>query len=40
MDKLGKEYSGVDIGPIIPPKDIVSRMKTGEYDFIYPSYED
>ena len=40
MDKLGKEYRGVDIGPIIPPEWIVSRMKTGKYDFVYPAIDE
>ena len=36
MDKLSKEYRNIDIGPIITPKDIVHRIKTGKYDIIYP----
>lgn len=38
IGKLTGEYRLAEIGSVIPPDSIVHRIKTGEYDFIYPSY--
>jgi len=36
LNDVQKKY---DIGVIVRPQDIVTKMKTGFYDFSYPSYE-
>lgn len=39
VGNLVGDYQNAEIGSVIPPDSIVHRMKTGEYDFIYPGYE-
>jgi hypothetical protein len=38
VGKLVGENQKAEVGSIIPPDSIVHRMKTGEYDFVYPAY--
>jgi hypothetical protein len=39
VGKLEGENQKAEVGSVIPPDSIVHRMKTGEYDFVYPKYE-
>ncbi|HXB58567.1 MAG TPA: hypothetical protein VNU95_03335 [Candidatus Acidoferrales bacterium] len=38
VGKLEGTYQNAEIGVVIPPDSIVHRMRTGEYDFVYPHY--
>ena len=38
VGKLPEEYRNAEIGMVVSPKDVVDRMKTGEYSFWYPGY--
>ncbi|MCF8448640.1 MAG: immunity 26/phosphotriesterase HocA family protein [Taibaiella sp.] len=39
VGKLVGDQKKAEIGVVVTPDDIVTRMKTGKYDFIYPSFE-
>lgn len=39
VGKLKGENRKAEIGIVISPDSIVHRMQTGEYDFVYPSFE-
>jgi hypothetical protein len=39
IGKLTGEYRKSDIGIVVTPQDIVDRMKTGKYHFVYPDFE-
>lgn len=39
VGKLKGENKEAEIGIVVPPDSIVYRMRTGEYDFVYPGYE-
>lgn len=39
VGKLEGENLKAEIGVVVTPIDIVDRMKTGKYNFIYPDYE-
>jgi len=39
VGKLTGMYKEAEIGSVIAPDSILHRMKTGEYDFVYPSIE-
>lgn len=38
VGKLEGKYQKAEIGSVIPPDSIVHRMRTGKYDFVYPSF--
>ena len=38
VGKLEGDYQKAKIGVVISPDSIVHRMKTGKYDFVYPSF--
>lgn len=38
VGKLEKNFQTADIGIIVTPEDIITRMETGRYDFSYPSF--
>lgn len=39
VGKLVGENKKSEIGVVVTPGDIIDRMKTGKYDFVYPGYE-
>lgn len=39
IGKLTREFQSADIGIVFDAESIVHRMKTGEYDGVYPDYE-
>lgn len=39
VGKLVGEYRKAEIGVVIPPYAIVERIKTGQFNFVYPSFE-
>lgn len=39
VGRLKGEHQRAEIGSVMPPDSIVHRMKTGEYDFVYPRFE-
>lgn len=39
VGKLEGENRKAEIGSVIPPDSIVYRIRTGEYDFVYPAFE-
>jgi hypothetical protein len=39
VGKLEGEYQKAEIGVVIPAVHIVHRLRTGEYDFVYPEFE-
>jgi hypothetical protein len=39
IGKLRGEYRKAEIGIVVTPPDIVQRMRTGGYDFVYPEME-
>jgi hypothetical protein len=39
VGKLRGENRSAEIGSVMPPDAIVYRMRTGKYNFIYPSFE-
>lgn len=39
VGKLVGEKRNAEVGSVIPPDSIVYRMRTGEYDFVYPDFE-
>lgn len=38
VGKLEGDYQKAEIGVVVSPPDIVKRMRTGEYGFVYPGY--
>jgi hypothetical protein len=38
VGKLEGEYRNAEIGIVVAPPDIAHRMRTGEYEFLYPEY--
>ena len=38
VGRLKEEYQKAEIGVVVSPDGIVHRMRTGEYDFVYPEY--
>jgi hypothetical protein len=38
VGKLEGDYRKADIGIVVSPPDIVDRMRTGQYNFVYPGY--
>ena len=38
VGKLNKEQQKYDIGIVINPKGLVSKIKTGEFEFSYPDF--
>lgn len=36
---LTGDYQNADIGVVMPPHNLVHRMRTGGFNFVYPSYE-
>jgi hypothetical protein len=38
VGRLDGEYKKAEIGIVVTPGDLVIRMQTGEYDFVYPEY--
>lgn len=38
VGKLVGDYQKAEIGIVVAPPDIVQRMRTGEYDFVYPGH--
>lgn len=38
VGKLVGDYRKAEIGVVVTPEDIVHRIKTGEYDFVYPAF--
>jgi hypothetical protein len=39
VGKLEGVYKNAEIGIVVTPQDIVDRMKTGKYNFVYPGFE-
>jgi hypothetical protein len=39
VGRLEGENQNAEIGSVIPPDSIVHRLRTGQYDFVYPSYQ-
>lgn len=39
VGKLIGENKKAEIGVVVPPVSIIHRMRTGNYDFVYPEYE-
>lgn len=39
IGRLTDKYQSAEIGIVVTPEDIVKRIKTGEYDFVYPKFE-
>jgi len=39
IGRLTGENKLAEIGSVIPPDSIVHRIRTGEYDFVYPDFE-
>jgi len=39
VGKLVGENRKAEIGVVVTPDDVVERMKTGKYDFLYPDFE-
>lgn len=39
LEIVEAENRKAEIGVIVTPYDIVDRMKTGKYDFVYPGFE-
>jgi len=39
VGKLEGENRKAEIGVVVNPYDVVDRMKTGKYEFVYPGYE-
>lgn len=39
VGKLKGEYRKAEIGIVMPPNEIVNRIKTGKYIFVYPDFE-
>lgn len=38
IGKLEGDHQKAEIGIVVAPPDLVQRMRTGEYDFVYPGY--
>ena len=38
VGSLVGDYQKAEIGVVVAPPDVVQRMRTGEYDFVYPGY--
>jgi hypothetical protein len=38
VGRLEGDRQKAEIGVVVRPRDIVDRMRTGEYDFVYPGY--
>ncbi|TAL67809.1 MAG: hypothetical protein EPN82_13295 [Bacteroidetes bacterium] len=38
IGKLRGKYLSAEIGIVVTPEDIVTRLRTGKYDFVYPGY--
>jgi hypothetical protein len=38
VGKLEKEYQKAELGIVVNPYDVITRMKTGTYGFFYPGY--
>lgn len=38
VGELEGDYQKAEIGIVVAPPDLVNRMRTGEYDFVYPGY--
>jgi hypothetical protein len=38
VGKLEGDFRRAEIGIVVSPPDVVQRMRTGEYDFVYPGY--
>jgi hypothetical protein len=38
VGKLEGNYRMADLGTVVSPPDIVDRMRTGQYNFVYPGY--
>ncbi|HEX4535428.1 MAG TPA: hypothetical protein VH140_00660 [Candidatus Acidoferrum sp.] len=38
IGKLEGDYRNAEIGIVVSPPDVVERMKTGKYEFVYPGY--
>ena len=38
VGKLEGDFRKAEIGIVVSPPDVVQRMRTGEYDFVYPGY--
>jgi hypothetical protein len=38
IGKLEGDYRNAEIGIAVSPPDVVERMKTGKYEFVYPGY--
>ncbi|MBI5326539.1 MAG: hypothetical protein HZB41_14910 [Ignavibacteriae bacterium] len=39
LGKLRDKYISAEIGIVVTPEDIVTRLRTGKYDFVYPDFE-
>ena len=37
VSKISKELKKIDIGSVVRPNDVVERIRSGEYDFVYPT---
>ncbi len=39
IGRLTDKYKSAEIGVVVTPEDVVKRIRTGAYDFVYPKFE-